>query len=51
MTAGGWVVMILSVSSVLALFGWCVSKVATTPDETERLHGVDFHPPDGERDA
>lgn len=49
MTLGGWLVMILSVGSVTALFAWCIWKVVTTPDETEHLHGFDAHTPDEER--
>ena len=38
MTVGGWVVMILSVSGMTFLMGWCIFKVLTTPGSTERLH-------------
>lgn len=48
MTLGGWIVMLLSVGSVVILFGWCIYKVITTPEETERLHGFDRHTPDEE---
>ncbi len=40
MTTGGILIMILSVGTVTALFGWCIWKVLTTPQETEKLHGV-----------
>lgn len=46
MTAGGWFVMLVSVGSVTALFLWCVWKVLTTPEETEKLHGFSFETPD-----
>lgn len=49
MTAGGWIVMILSVGSVIGLFIWCLVKILTTPGETEKLHGLDTHTPDEER--
>ncbi len=48
MTAGGWIVMTLSVGSVTALFVWCIYKVLTTPDETEKIHGFDARTPDQE---
>jgi hypothetical protein len=46
MTLGGWFVMIVSVGSVTALFFWCLWKVFTTPEETEKLHGFSFETPD-----
>lgn len=46
MTAGGWVVLGMSVGVVVALFLWCVWKVLTTPGETERMHGFEFETPD-----
>ena len=38
--------MLLSVGTVVSLFSWCIWKVLTTPHETEKIHGVDFHTPD-----
>lgn len=46
MTIGGWIVMVLSVGSVVVLFAWCLFKIVTTPGETEKLHGFDTHTPD-----
>lgn len=46
MTLGGWIVMVSSVSAVTILFGWCIYKVITTPNETEKLHGFEFETPD-----
>jgi hypothetical protein len=46
MTPGGWMVMILSVGSVLGLFAWCIGKVLSTPGETEKLRAIDTHTPD-----
>ncbi len=43
MTPGGWIIMTVSVGSVVALFGWCVAKVVRTPGEEKKLHGVDSH--------
>lgn len=48
MTAAGWLIMILSVGSVCALLAWCIYKVLTTPQETERIHGFEQEPPDTE---
>lgn len=39
MTLAGWIVMMLSVGVVCALFGACMYKVLTTPDETSHMHG------------
>lgn len=41
MEAGGWFMMILSVSAVTGLFGWCLFKVLTLPpvEVKEHLHG------------
>jgi len=38
MTAGGWVMMILSVGAVTLFFAWCLYKVLTTPQSTEHIH-------------
>jgi len=42
----GWIVMLLSVFSVTALFVWCVFKVLTIPEETEHVHGFEQKTPD-----
>ena len=40
MTAAGWIVMLLSVGSVLALVSYCVAKVLSLPPvELEDLKG------------
>ena len=40
MTAAGWIVMLLSVGSVLALVSYCVAKVFSLPPvEMEDLKG------------
>ena len=49
MTLGGWIVMIVSVTSMTVFFAWCLYKVLTTPDETEKIHGFDTHTPDQEK--
>jgi hypothetical protein len=46
MTTSGILVMLVSVSTVTVLFGWCIYKVLTTPHEAEKVHGVEFHTPD-----
>lgn len=46
MTAGGWMVMLVSVGMVTAAFVWCLWKVLTTPEETEKVHGFEFETPD-----
>lgn len=46
MTLSGLLVMLLSVSTVTSLFIWCVFKVLTTPQETEKVHAVELHTPD-----
>lgn len=48
MTIGGWIVMLVSVSAVVTLFGWCIYKVLTLPEEPERMHGFEVKPPDCE---
>jgi hypothetical protein len=40
MTAGGWIVLILSVGSVSSLFLWCLYRVIFRAPP-ERLHGID----------
>lgn len=41
METGGWIMMILSVGTVVSLFGWCLFRVLTlAPEEAEdHLHG------------
>jgi len=50
MTVGGWLVMLFSVGSVTALFLWCLWKVLTTKNETERIHGFEGEPEDFRQD-
>jgi hypothetical protein len=51
MTTSGLIVMLISVGIVVSLFSWCIWKVLTTPNETEKIHGVDFHTPDMDADS
>lgn len=46
MTTSGLLVMLFSVGTVSTLFVWCIVKVLTTPNETEKVHGVEFQTPD-----
>ena len=51
MTLGGWIVMLLSVISVIVVFLWCLWKVLTIPDESEKLHRFSFETPDEKSDS
>lgn len=44
MTLGGWIAMLVSVSGVTMLLGWCVYKLLTVPGETEHVHGFETPP-------
>lgn len=46
MTIGGWIVMIVSVLTSSALFGWCVWRVLRTPEAGNTMHGFEFETPD-----
>ncbi|MBK8095214.1 MAG: hypothetical protein IPK32_25400 [Verrucomicrobiaceae bacterium] len=46
MSSSGLLVMLLSVGTVVLLFGWCVYKVLTTPQESDTLHSLEFETPD-----
>ncbi len=50
MTTAGLLVMLLSVSTVVTLFSWCIWKVLSTPQETQKLHGMEFETPDIRKD-
>lgn len=39
MTAGGLIVMVLSVGGTTAFFFWCIHRVLRKPGETEKMHG------------
>lgn len=49
MTTSGWIIMILSLGSVIGLFGWCMYKLLTTPEETDHLHGFSGQTVDHEK--
>lgn len=51
MTIGGWLVMLLSVGTVTALFIWCIYKVITEKKvEDHHIHGLeDIDTPDQPR--
>ncbi|AWT59894.1 MAG: hypothetical protein DF168_01091 [Candidatus Moanabacter tarae] len=40
MTAGGWIILIMSIGTVSILFFWCIFKVLSTPKETK--HDCEF---------
>ena len=49
MTTAGWIVMILSVGSVLSLVIFCFYRVLFTPKTTEHMHApleIDTHDTD-----
>lgn len=46
MSAGGWIIMALSVGGVTALITWCVIKILSTPGESDKLHGFEIETPD-----
>lgn len=46
MTTGGWIIMLLSTGAVTTLFLWCLWRVLTLPDETDKIHGFEFETPD-----
>ena len=48
MTTPGWIIMALSVGTVTVPLGWCIAKVLTTPEETDKVHGFDPDTPDQE---
>lgn len=50
MTTSGLIVMLISVGTVVVLFGWCIYKVLTTPHEAEKIHGTEFETPDIRQD-
>lgn len=45
MNLGGWIILLISVGSVTALFGWCIYKVLTASPEHE-MHGFEIETPD-----
>jgi len=50
MNTGGWIILIVSVSTVSALFAWCIYKVLTLPGESEKMHGFEIGTGDEEED-
>ena len=41
MTLAGWIIMLVSVGSVLGVFIWCIWLVLSTPEEIEHIHGFE----------
>ena len=50
MTTGGWIIMLISVGTVVTLFSWCICKVLSISGETEHLHGFEQETPDEKND-
>lgn len=50
MNTAGWIVMTVSVGTVVGLFTWCIYKVLSIPEETEHLHGFEQETPDMSED-
>lgn len=48
MTTAGWLIMIVSVGTVSALFLWCIRKLLSLPPEADRRRGFEIEPPDQE---
>jgi len=46
MTLAGWIILGLSLGTVLVVFFWCIWLVFTTPDEASHLHGFEAELPD-----
>lgn len=46
MTIWGWLIMVVSVTSVTTLFAWCVWQVLSAPGESEKVHGFEVETPD-----
>lgn len=47
LTPGGWAILLLSISGVTSLFGWCLVRVLRSPPQhDEALHGMNIHTPD-----
>ena len=51
MTTAGLFVMLISIGIVVSLFTWCVWKVLSTPNESEKLHSLEFETPDVKADS
>jgi len=46
MTPGGWIIMIVSVGGVSALFGWALYNVLTKKTAEEHIHSMFEETPD-----
>ncbi|MCS6971071.1 MAG: hypothetical protein RMM29_03935 [Planctomycetota bacterium] len=51
MSWAGWLTMLAAVGGATALFAWCLWKVLSTPQATERLHGVPDTEPRDQREG
>lgn len=50
MTLAGWIIMAGSVGGTTAWVVWCFWKVLSTPEETEKIHGIELRTPDQKDD-
>lgn len=50
MTLGGWITMLISVGTVVCLFGFCLFKVLKEPKPSDHLHGLDIDTKDIDSD-
>ena len=50
MTIAGWIIMLASVGGTTVWTIWCLIKVLRTPQEPDKLHGIDLHTPDQDSD-
>ena len=50
MSTGGWILLIISIGTVLCLFTFCLVKLLTDPKEAEHMHGLISDTPDVEED-
>lgn len=48
MTAGGWIIMIVSVTSVTLFFGWTLYLVFTRDESWDHIHSTMDETPDQE---
>lgn len=47
MSAGGWIIMLVSVGIMTSLLSWCIFRIVATPASSEHLHSqADIEPDD-----
>ena len=50
MTTGGWILLILSIGTVLWLFFFCLYRLLRRPNKIDHIHGTIAHTPDMDKD-